>query len=291
MHDGPLLAEVSDDHLLDAGSAEQLVRQQLDRGRRGALPDADHHRPLVQHEDVAALEAGRVAVVGIVAVPDGKPGVTEPRVVPVDGAHVERLRIARRCRQHVVRHAMTDPRGVVPHEQQVRKRPQHIVETVADEVGEQVVDPPLHQLLLEQSPEQHADQHADRPVPKLGPQRPGDPDPAGGRRDHPVDEVVPHPFVGQHVPEQVGEVEHLDPPLAHQGHEAVVLLLGPLDPQQVVEQQPVLVLRGQARHLDAGPVDDHLPQRADLGVDAVSGHGREATRAASAAGAVPTRGR
>ena len=49
--------------------------------------------------------------------------------------------------------------------------------------------------------------------------------------------------------------------------ERVVLLAGPLHPQHVVEQQVGAVRRGQALELEVGPVQHHLPQPPDLGVD------------------------
>ena len=73
---------------------------------------------------------------------------------------------------------------------------------------------------------------------------------------------------GQRLAEQVLDVEDLDAALAHAGDELVVLPLGPLDPQDVVEQELVVVARGQALEAQVGPVDDDLPQLADLGVDA-----------------------
>ena len=51
-----------------------------------------------------------------------------------------------------------------------------------------------------------------------------------------------------------------------------MLLARPLRPQHVVEEQVGGVRRGQPAQLEARPVDDDLPQAADLGVD-VQGHG------------------
>ena len=67
--------------------------------------------------------------------------------------------------------------------------------------------------------------------------------------------------------EQVAEEEDLDPALAHPGHELVVLVLGPLDPQHVVEQQFVVVGRGQPLEAELRPVDHDLAQLAHLRVD------------------------
>ena len=57
------------------------------------------------------------------------------------------------------------------------------------------------------------------------------------------------------------------PALAHPRDELVVLVLRPLDPQHVVEQQVVVVGRGQPLEAELRPVDHHLAQLADLGVD------------------------
>ena len=67
---------------------------------------------------------------------------------------------------------------------------------------------------------------------------------------------------------------HGDALLAQHLGEAVVLLLGAVHPQHVVEEQAVLVAGGQAQHLRAGAVQDHLAQAADLGVDP-EGSGRD----------------
>ena len=67
--------------------------------------------------------------------------------------------------------------------------------------------------------------------------------------------------------QQVGEQVHGDALVAQHLGEAVVLLLGAVHPQHVVEEQPVLVAGGQAEQLRAGAVQDHLAQASDLGVD------------------------
>src|SRR5207237_8225976 len=77
----------------------------------------------------------------------------------------------------------------------------------------------------------------------------------------------------EHLGEQLGEVVHLHPAVAQRLGEGVVLLPRPLAPQDVVEQQPRDVRRGQPAQLKAGPVQDHLAQLAGFGVD-VEGRGR-----------------
>ena len=83
----------------------------------------------------------------------------------------------------------------------------------------------------------------------------------GEQRPHLVDERPAHRVLGGHeldqpqprlvagrqrLGQQVRQQEHLDAAGAHLGDELVVLLLGPLDPQHVVEEQLVVVRRASA---------------------------------------------
>ena len=67
----------------------------------------------------------------------------------------------------------------------------------------------------------------------------------GLRRDERDDPLPGLVAGGQCLAQQVLDVQHLDAALAHPGDELVVLPLRPLDPQDVVEQQLVVVARGQ----------------------------------------------
>ncbi len=99
----------------------------------------------------------------------------------------------------------------------------------------------------------------------------------GGRAvDHDVlDGLLAHVGGAEHLAEQVGDQvdEHAAP--AQGLGEGVVLVLGPVDPGQPVEEQPVVVAGGEPPQLGAGPVEDHLPQGAHLAVDEA---GREGGR-------------
>ena len=57
------------------------------------------------------------------------------------------------------------------------------------------------------------------------------------------------------------------------GHELVVLVLRPLDPEHVVEEQVVMVRRRQPLEAELRAVDHHLAERAYLGVDTERWHG------------------
>src|SRR5438046_2646141 len=58
------------------------------------------------------------------------------------------------------------------------------------------------------------------------------------------------------------------PPLPHHADELVVLPPRPLDPQDIVEQELVVVCGRQALETQVRSVDDHLAEAPDLGVDA-----------------------
>ena len=77
------------------------------------------------------------------------------------------------------------------------------------------------------------------------------------------------------------EQEHLDAARPHLGDELVVLVLRPLDPQDVVEQQVVVVRRRQPLEAQVRAVDHDLAQLADLGVDAELAHRCSLPRAAA----------
>ena len=77
---------------------------------------------------------------------------------------------------------------------------------------------------------------------------------------------------GHGLAQQLVEQVHLDAEVAQCLGEGVVLLLGALDPEHVVEQVLVVVGRGQPLQLEVGPVQDRLSQAAHLGVD-VQVHG------------------
>ena len=100
-------------------------------------------------------------------------------------------------------------------------------------------------------------------------QREADRELRGGHLDQPAPPLVAG---RERLPEQVLEQEHLDTTLAHPRHELVVLVLRALDPQHVVEQQVVVVRRGQPLQAELGPVHHHLPEPAHLRVDAECRH-------------------
>ena len=68
------------------------------------------------------------------------------------------------------------------------------------------------------------------------------------------------------------QIQHLDPALLHLEPEIVVVLLGLMHPDHVVEQQIVAVAGGEAQMGEPGPADHHRPQLADLRVNAELSH-------------------
>ena len=71
----------------------------------------------------------------------------------------------------------------------------------------------------------------------------------GHERDDPAASLLAG---GERLAQQVLDVQHLDAAFAHPRDELVVLPLRPLDPQDVVEQQLVVVARGQPFRLRSG---------------------------------------
>jgi hypothetical protein len=74
------------------------------------------------------------------------------------------------------------------------------------------------------------------------------------------------------LPEQLVQQLHLDVEVAQGLGEGVVLLLGVLDPQDVVEEVLVVVRGRQPLQLHVRPVQDRLSQASNLRID-VQGHG------------------
>ena len=68
----------------------------------------------------------------------------------------------------------------------------------------------------------------------------------------------------QHLGQQPVQVQHLDAAVAQRLGERVVLLLRAVDPGDAVEEQLVVVARGQPPQLGPGPVQQHGAQPADL---------------------------
>jgi len=73
----------------------------------------------------------------------------------------------------------------------------------------------------------------------------------------------------------------IDAALGERVREGVVLLAGAPDPQDVVEEQLVLVARREPLELPIGTVQRHAPQRPDLGPDERPGGGLDGHDASS----------
>jgi hypothetical protein len=273
VHGRALCRHLDGDHARGRAGLEQPPGEPLDARRPGALAHADEHASVADHEHVAALELrGPAEVVR----PDGVRLGGEQRVVAVDRVVVDALAPARPHGHRVDRHAVVDPRRRVAREQVVRQRRQdeaverrHLrAERGARErqlvVGD-AADQPIGQL-----DRRYGGQPLGDGRPEVGPEIDG-----GERaRDH----VVADRGLRERLGQQLLEVEDLDAAVGQRIGERVVLLAGALDPQDVVEQQRVLVARGQALELEVGPVEDDTPQRADLRPDVEPRDGLSAHR-------------
>ena len=90
--------------------------------------------------------------------------------------------------------------------------------------------------------------------------------------------AIQHPLAGVRLGHDVGEqilkLEDLDAAVDHLGDEVEVVAAGLLQPDDVVEQQFVAVLRGEPLMGQAGRADQDSSQLARLGPDAQPGFGR-----------------
>ena len=124
----------------------------------------------------------------------------------------------------------------------------------------------LEQLGLRDPGDEHLGQLSTGHPVCQGTQRLGGAGAAGVLVDDPVQDVLPGLGNLQGLGQQVAEVEHFDIAVGQNSRELVVLLLGPFKPQDVVEQEVVLVLRSEPEHLVTRPVQDDLVKLPDFGI-------------------------
>ena len=194
----------------------------------------------------------------------------------VDRGGQQRLLTPRRPVHRVQRHAAEDPRGVVAHELRVGQRPEH------EPRGVRARGTPTGSC---------------RPPRRARPgrrrRRSGTPptDPRAARSARPGSRGAgPRPTrssvtlrsstqsrasgIGHHVGEQVLQLEDLDAAVDHLGDEVEVVAAGLLQPDDVVEQQLVAVLRGEPLVGEPRRADQDSAQLAGLRPHAQPGFGR-----------------
>jgi hypothetical protein len=220
---------------------------------------------VADHEDVTALETDRAAEA---VAPQGVGHVGKQRVVAVDRFEVDRLPAAGWLGHRVDRHAVVDPCRCVACEQMIGQRREHEPVERRHLRGERVgperqlavgdaTDQPLRELLTGERAEPFADLRSE-----VRPER-------GSRQG-----LLEHRLVGiaelERLAKQLVQVEDFDAAFDQGVRERVVLLAGTPYPQDVVEQQLVLVGRGEPK-LEVGPVNDHATQCSDLGANVQAG--------------------
>ena len=214
-----------------------------------ALPD--EHELVAHHQEVAALERRPGRELDEV----GADGL-EPGVVPVDRRDDAALGDAGRTRGVAEHDVVADDGREVAGE---------------DEVGERVRRDGERRLAGEREPVEV------RGVERLQLALVGFVVPLRQRRDEALDEVEPGILHLERFAEEPAELDDgigaaddlLEQP-AHHG----VLVAGLFEEQDVIEEELVLVLRGDERHLLAGRVDDDLAERRRFGHDAEGLGGR-----------------
>ena len=224
---------------------------------RGALAHADHHRAVADRLHVAALDVAAAPVLVGAAQPDRELLGGEHRVEPVDGLHDHRLRLAGRLGHRVERDAVEDPARRVALEQEVRQRRQQHARRVGRLPDQPDVLRRTSALVIPPIRKSATCGGVGRLRPTRGPAAAALMPTSRSLRMCSHDPVLGL-GLGQRLGEQRLGLEHLDAALAHHLAERVVLGLGPLDPQHVVEQQLLGVRRRQAGVLQPRPVD-HAP--------------------------------
>ena len=269
----------------DRGIREVAADQHADALRGRARPDADEHRAVAEHEDVAAGARRGVVLHVVVAVVEVQARRREQRVVVEDRPRVDQLALTRGHRHGVHREPGVRERDVVALEQRVGQRREH--EVVGLEVVPQQRRPGgQRQVALEDAADQRlgegrAVEALEQLAQRLDELR-ADRVHVGGAVE---DEVAPLRGV-EHLREQRAEQVHRHALVAQLGDERVVLLAGPLRPHHVVEEQLVDVGGGEAGELEPGTVHHHLAQLTDLGVDVQRGGARHGHGASWCSGLV-----
>ena len=271
MHERPGLGQFDHDDLLDLllRVGEVGVDQHADALRRRPLAQADHHRAVADHEDVAALHGGGLVVIVIVAEPELQV-VLEFGVEVPDHAGVQRLALTCLLGHRVHRQSAVDERGVVALEQVVGQRSQHEVGVaqfvppqagVLGQVHLTLEDPTNHELGQLTAGHLRGEEALTERLLQLeaGVLRPG----------HPLEQPLPRFRDVQRLAKEVCVVADVDAPLDHLGHEGVVLLPGDVLPHDVVEEQLLEVARCQPLQLESGTVDDDVLEDAHLRVDVI----------------------
>ena len=187
----------------------------------------------------------------------------------VDQVRQRRLAHPRRQRQRRDRHPRPDPERRVAREQQIRQRLDDEIPAVVHAAHQRQLTTAERQLVERHPRHQHPRQRPRFQRPqirrKLLRQRQSQPSRIDRRRDpmHPRRAAV-----RQRLGQQVREQQHLDAARFQHCGERVVLLLRLGDPRQAVEQQRVVVARGEPLQLGPRAVQDDGAQPADLGVAA-----------------------
>ena len=164
--------------------------------------------------------------------------------LPLTGAH----------RQRRDGHVVADPDAGVAGEQQVRQRLDEEV-VLGQQAGHQPV-PAAHLVVAQAFAEQVRERlgsEVEQVRGQVAAQGVAEVQALQGQGDRPAAGLLR----GQGLGEQLDQVEHLDVAVAQHLREGVVLLLRPVDPGDAVEEQPVVVARGQPLQLGPRPVQQH----------------------------------
>jgi hypothetical protein len=198
-------------------------------------------------------------------------------MVAVDRAQMHGLPRSRDRRHGVHRHASVDPGRRVAREQVVGQRRDRELVGGRDRVDERAGLE--RQLLVRDAAHEHRRQVTRRQLVQPPGHALTHPAAEACRSDRGRDDLLARRVDGQRLGQQSRKLQHLDSPLRQRVGEGIVLLPGPLDPEHVVEEQLVLVPRGEPLERGARAAQDDPAKAAHLGVDSEVG-GRGSRRGA-----------
>ena len=240
---------------------EHEIAQVIERGRAGALAEAEDQEVGSQRVHVAALEGVVGALLLGAVVQD--PRVLETRVVPEQRLDEQFFRPADPVPHRADDGVLADHDADVAREEQIGKRRQRkpgLVQGAGDGPG-----------LLERALHHDADELVGGELRQLLRQGVGRDDFEGAGHQE-----LAYVNARDELRQECTHLVHLGEALEHRD-EPAVLPLGQLQVDDVVVQVVGAVARRDREQLRTGGVDQHGPQRADLGGDADAGHGRNLT--------------
>ena len=236
-----------------------------------AFPHADQYGAVSDGHDIPTFDRRRAMILHRVAPPDGKPRVLEVGMEAIDRGEVQRLQPPRGPVHRVERDATVDPAGRVAGEDVVGQRREDEICRLQHRGKYALVRD--RQFRAAHATNQDGRQQIGVDLHQVGHEVIRQTDPDGVVVDPRLQQPATGVHVFQRVHQQLPQIYHLDPAIAHRIGKGHVVNPRLLDPHHIIEQQLGAVGRSEPRHGGTGFVNQNAAQFARLGMDAVSdGH-------------------